>query len=68
MPWQVILILIQAIGFGGRIEQDIWDYYNSEENNSPLINRAIYSTNAPGSTYKMVTAVAALQSRKCYNY
>lgn len=47
---------------GGRIEQDVWNSYNSEEANRPLINRAIGSAYAPGSTYKMVTAVAGLQT------
>ncbi len=46
----------------GGIDKSVWNSYNSEENNSPLINRAIYSTYAPGSTYKMVTAVASLQT------
>ena len=45
---------------GGRIEQEVWNSYNSEEANRPFINRAIASAYAPGSTYKMVTAVAAL--------
>lgn len=48
-------------GYGG-IDPDVWNYYNSEDNNSPLINRAISSIYAPGSTYKMVTSVAALQT------
>lgn len=47
---------------GGRIEADIWNSYNSEEANRPLINRAIASAYAPGSTYKMVTAIASLQT------
>lgn len=47
---------------GGRIEKTVWDKYNSKENGSPLINRAVSSAYAPGSTFKMVTAVAALQT------
>lgn len=46
----------------GGIDASVWKSYNAEGSNTPLINRAIYSSYAPGSTYKMVTAVAALQS------
>lgn len=46
----------------GGIDKATWDSYNSEESNNPLLNRAIASAYAPGSTFKMVTAVAALQT------
>lgn len=46
----------------GKINTETWNKYNSDENNRPLINRAIGSAYAPGSTFKMVTAVAALQT------
>ena len=48
--------------FVGGIDSAIWNYYNAKENNVPLINRAIAGTYAPGSTFKMVTATAALQT------
>lgn len=48
--------------FVGGIKTDLWNYYNAKENNTPLINRAIVGTYAPGSTFKMVTATAALQT------
>ncbi len=47
---------------GGKIDTQTWNKYNSNESNKPLINRAIGSAYAPGSTFKMVTAVAALQT------
>lgn len=46
----------------GGIDKKTWDSYNSEDSNHLLYNRAISSAYAPGSTYKMVTAVAALQT------
>ena len=49
--------------FVGGIKADLWNYYNNKENRTPLMNRAIAGTYAPGSTFKMVTATAALQTR-----
>lgn len=46
----------------GGISPEIWDKYRDPASNKPLINRAIASSYAPGSTFKMVTAVAALQT------
>ncbi len=48
--------------FVGGISNDLWKSYNAKENNNPLINRAISGTYAPGSTFKMVTATAALET------
>lgn len=48
--------------FVGGIKTDIWNSYRAEENNNPLLNRAIAGTYAPGSTFKMVTAVSALET------
>lgn len=50
--------------FVGGIKQEVWDSYMKEENNKPLINRAIQSRYAPGSTFKMVTAIAGLETGK----
>lgn len=46
----------------GKIDKQIWDEYNSKERSIPLLNRAIGGAYAPGSTFKMVTAIAALQT------
>lgn len=50
--------------FIGGINQDVWDSYIKEENNKPLTNRAIQTIYAPGSTFKMITAIAGLESGK----
>ena len=52
----------EPTAFVGGINSETWKSYNSAENNNPLINRAISGTYAPGSTFKMVTATAALQT------
>ena len=46
----------------GGIDKSTYDFYNSEEGNGALINRCISSPRAPGSTFKMVTGVTALQT------
>ena len=51
----------QGAWVGGKIDADVWNSYNTNSGR-PLINRAIAGTYAPGSTFKMVTAVTALQT------
>jgi penicillin-binding protein 2 len=46
--------------FIGGISQARWSYYNNPTNNYPLIDRAVSSGYAPGSTWKLVTATAML--------
>lgn len=53
--------------FVGGIKQDVWNYYNAQENNTPIINRSIAGAYAPGSTFKMVTATAALETGEVRN-
>lgn len=48
--------------FVGGIDQETWKAYNAKENRVPLMNRAIAGAYAPGSTFKMVTAISALQT------
>lgn len=50
--------------FVGGISTEVWNSYISEENNKPLTNRAIQSIYAPGSTFKMITAIAGLETGK----
>ncbi len=49
--------------FIGGIPQVLWDYYNDEENFQPLNNRATSGEYAPGSSFKLITALAALEQQ-----
>jgi penicillin-binding protein 2 len=49
--------------FEGGITQSEWDSLNSEER-TPMLNRAIQTALAPGSTFKIVTAIAAARAGK----
>ena len=48
--------------FADGISSKKYNEYISEEAHSPLFNRAISSVSPPGSTFKMATAIAALES------
>ena len=47
--------------FVGGIDEELWEVLNAEENNAPIINRAIVGEYPPGSTFKAITALASLQ-------
>lgn len=49
------------------ISTDQWNNYNNNKT-TPLRNRAVQNSYAPGSIYKMVTAIAALQEQKIGMY
>ena len=55
--------------FATGISTEKWNYYTKEAEsayakNHPFLNRAISSISSPGSTYKMVTAIAGLETGK----
>ena len=55
--------------FVGGISEEKWNYYTKESESEyakmhPFVNRAISSPSSPGSTYKMVTALAGLETGK----
>jgi len=47
---------------GGGLSQATFDALSDPDNNLPLVNRAIQGSYPPGSTYKPITAYAALDS------
>lgn len=47
--------------FTGGIPQDIWDLYNTDESNAPMVNRAVNGQYAPASTFKAFTSMAGLR-------
>jgi penicillin-binding protein 2 len=58
--------------FIGGISEARWAYYNNPKSNYPLLDRAISTGYAPGSTWKLITATAqldyALRSPYAYYY
>ena len=47
--------------FVGTLETDKWNYMNDSKTH-PLLNKAIQGTYEPGSIFKMITAIAGLES------
>ncbi len=61
-----VLVLASAPGFDPNafnrgLSQELWDSLNTDEH-KPLLNKTIAGQYPPGSTFKMITALAALES------
>ena len=52
--------LFDPVEFIGAVSSDVYDVYNSNEAQKPLLNRAISGTYPAASTYKTFTGLAAL--------
>ncbi len=59
-----ILAMVSNSTFDSNTVAENWESLNSDEENSPLLNRATQGLYPPGSTFKIVTAAAALQADK----
>ena len=61
-----ILAMVSKPGFDpNRIRTD-WETLNTDEENSPLLNRATNGSYAPGSTFKVVTTLAFMRQNNNY--
>lgn len=52
-----ILVMLSKPSFDPNQISETWDYLNSDTENSPTLNRATQGSYAPGSTFKIVTAL-----------
>lgn len=57
-----ILAMVSNPAFDSNTVAENWEELNSDEENSPLLNRATQGLYPPGSIFKIVTAAAALQT------
>ena len=53
-----ILLDVSKPGFNPNLLDEEWDYLINDEESSPLLNRALQGLYPPGSTFKIVTALA----------
>jgi peptidoglycan glycosyltransferase len=56
-----ILSMVTYPNYNANTLTEDWDYLNSEEADSPLLNRATQGLYPPGSIFKILTAAAALR-------
>lgn len=64
-----ILSMVSSPSYDPNTVESDWEYLNSEENGSPLLNRATQGSYAPGSTFKIVTTLEYMREDSDYaNY
>ncbi|MDO4300887.1 MAG: penicillin-binding transpeptidase domain-containing protein [Clostridia bacterium] len=59
-----ILAMVSNPAFDSNTVAENWEELNSDDKNSPLLNRATQGLYPPGSTFKIITAAAALEADK----
>lgn len=59
-----LLAMVSKPAFNPNNLMDDWDYLNSKDADAPLINRATAGLYPPGSTFKTITAISALENIK----
>lgn len=57
-----ILAMVSNSSFDSNTVEENWESLNSDDENSPLLNRATQGLYPPGSTFKIITATAAIES------
>lgn len=61
-----ILTMVSNPSFDPNQIENEWDYLNGDEENSPLLNRVTQGAYAPGSTFKVVTALEYMREHPEY--
>ncbi|MDD2980378.1 MAG: penicillin-binding protein 2 [Hespellia sp.] len=61
-----ILAMVSSPSYDPNSVDADWEYLNSEESNSTLLNRATQGAYAPGSTFKIVTALEFMREDSNY--
>ncbi|MDO4616686.1 MAG: penicillin-binding transpeptidase domain-containing protein [Lachnospiraceae bacterium] len=62
-----VLADVSSPGFDPNTVAEDWEELNSEEGNSPFLNRSLQGLYPPGSTFKMVTALAYLRENGSFD-
>lgn len=62
-----ILVMLSKPDYNPNDVDDIWYVLNSDEENSPFLNRVTQGLYCPGSTFKIVTALEYIRENADYN-
>ncbi len=62
-----IIVMLSKPAFNPNDVDDIWYVLNSDEEDSPLLNRVTQGQYSPGSTFKIVTALEYMRENTDYN-